>query len=197
MPPSRSASWCETSRWPSQGIAGQQERDEAATGVGRIAKGQVAPPTGAALQPHPVRSQRRQRQAEHPPPLPSFGGTGQRARRLQPALDGQVNVVPRLDDPFIEPHPQPRRPQPFRQPSHPRLVRLVVAQENVVLKFRAHGFILPFVFAAYGAGFSLSTKSRCCRFTSTGKSSECSRLQSVARSSAGSSSTKRKAEAAR
>jgi len=30
---------------------GQQERDEAATGVGRIAKGQVAPPNGAALRP--------------------------------------------------------------------------------------------------------------------------------------------------
>jgi hypothetical protein len=32
----------------------------------------------------------------------------------------------------------PRRPQPLRQPPHPRLVRLVVAQEYVVLEFRGH-----------------------------------------------------------
>src|ERR1039457_5578666 len=31
----------------------------------------------------------------------------QRARRLQPALNGQVNVIPRPDDPFIEPDPHP------------------------------------------------------------------------------------------
>ena len=35
------------------------------------------------------------------------------------------------------------RAQPFRQPPHPRLVRLVVAQENVELKFRAHVFATP------------------------------------------------------
>ena len=97
-------------------------RDKAGAGVGRIAKQH-----GAALQPHPVRSQRRRRQAEY-----------QRARRLQPALDSQVNIVPRLDDPLIEPHPPPRRPQPFRQPPHSRLVCRVVAQEYVVLEVLGH-----------------------------------------------------------
>ena len=37
----------------------------------------------------------------------------------------------------------PRRPQPFRQPPHPRFVRLVVAQENVVLEVRAHSAFSP------------------------------------------------------
>jgi hypothetical protein len=64
-----------------------------ASGVGRIAKQH-----SVALQPHPVRSQRRRRQAEH-----------QRVRRLQPALDGQLNVVSRLD---VEPNAQLTRAAP-------------------------------------------------------------------------------------
>ena len=50
-----------------------------------------------------------------------------RDEMLKPALNREVNVIPRLNHPFIEPHPQPRLSQPLRQLSDTRFVFLVVA----------------------------------------------------------------------
>lgn len=68
-----------------------------------------------------LRSNPTRRKAEH-----------QRSRRLQPALDGEVDVVPRLDDPLIEPDAQPRRPQLPGQLPHARLIGVVMAEEDIV-----------------------------------------------------------------
>jgi hypothetical protein len=95
---------------------GQQQWDEAPAGIGRIAE-----QNGAAFERHPFRPQRRRRQTQH------LG-----SRRLESAFDGQVDVIAWLDDPVVEPHPQPCGAQLFRQPAHPWLVLRVVAQENVV-----------------------------------------------------------------
>jgi hypothetical protein len=51
-------------------------------------------------------------------------------------LDGSTHP---LNHELIGLHAHVGRPQPLRQLSHPRLVRLVVAQENVVVEFCAHG----------------------------------------------------------
>jgi hypothetical protein len=89
-----------------QRAIGQQQRDEPAAGIARIAE-----QDRAAFEGHPIRPQRRRRQTQH-----------LHAGRLQPVFDGQVDIVARPDDPFVEPYPQPGAPQPFRQLSHARLV---------------------------------------------------------------------------
>lgn len=103
----------------------EQERDEPAARIGR-----VAVDGGAPLQRHPARGQRRRRDAQQ-----------QHPRLFQPLIHFQRDDVPRLDDPLIQPQPEsgfhlhPRRLQPLRQPPHPRLVLRVVTQENVELEF--------------------------------------------------------------
>lgn len=41
--------------------------------------------------------------------------------------DGEIDVIARLDDPFVEPHPQPRITQALRQPLHLRFVFGIMA----------------------------------------------------------------------
>jgi len=94
----------------------QQYRNEAAAGIGRVAE-----EDRATLKRHPLRAQRRGREAERLHPC-----------RLQPPLDGQVDVIPRLDDPFIEPHPQPGFLQPPGQLAYLRLILRVVAQKHII-----------------------------------------------------------------
>ena len=78
---------------PLTGASSSRRGNEAALQVQRIAKQH-----GAALQPHPVRSQRRRRQVEHPPPRRRFGRRIQRAREPQ----ARRRVLPHL---FVGPPP--------------------------------------------------------------------------------------------
>jgi hypothetical protein len=57
---------------------------------------------------------------------------------FQPMFDSQINIVARLNRPFIKPDPQTLRPQAFRQASHPLFVINIVAQENIERKSCAH-----------------------------------------------------------
>src|ERR1700678_3764986 len=69
---------------------GDKDRKEAARAIVRIAKEHRA-----VFQPHPIRTESWRRQTEQ-----------QGTRLLEPALSGQINVVPWLDNPFVEPNSQ-------------------------------------------------------------------------------------------
>lgn len=100
----------------------ESQKKEPALLIQRVTK-----PERAGLQFRPLRAARIRRHAEY-----------EHAGTLQSFLDLRWDAVAGLDLPFLEPHPQPIRPQPLRDVADNVFVLGAVAEEHIEGELLAH-----------------------------------------------------------